>query len=328
MNTLAEKLTSYIFETAGVPVVWGPDVSVTLPQYLKQRYSLIELSVNRRWFLGVLLKDKADFKPAVFEKHLRQIIPRTENFEGYLLISEGLPSYVRKRLVERKIPFIVPGLQMFWPDLGLSRQLRSSKKELLPVDVVSPATQAVLVFALTKRFTEPVPAKVLADKLNYTAMTISRALDEIEGSKIAIVERKGRERLFASEFGVPLWEQVQPYMRNPVRETVRIEEKKLPLDIRITAGETALAQQSMLAPPREQIYAMGRENWKNIATDVEAIPVEDEGTCLVQLWRYDPALFAIENVVDPFSLYLSLKDSVDERVQSALDEIMEKTLWS
>ena len=47
---------------------------------------------------------------------------------------------------------------------------------------------------------------------------------------------------------------------------------------------------------------------------------------LLQLWIYSPALFG-NNTVDPLSLYLSLKDDPDERVQIALDELMKGIKW-
>jgi hypothetical protein len=38
-------------------------------------------------------------------------------------------------------------------------------------------------------------------------------------------------------------------------------------------------------------------------------------------------LCARHGVVDPFSLYLSLKDDPDERVRMALDNLMEQYAW-
>lgn len=326
MKGLHEKFVEYFFETAGGPTAVDEIVPTSLPQYLKQRYSFYEVVIDRRRFLGIFLADAADFRPAVFEKHLRQILCNTDNFEGYCLIAEDLPGYVRRRLIERRIPFVVPGLQLFWPELGLAMQARKPKAGLPQVDVVSPATQAVLIGLLTSKVLGPTTAKILAEQLRYTTMTMSRALDEIESSEIAKVERKGRERLLFPGSVKSLWSRALPFMRNPVRETVRIEETLLPWNMRVAAGETALATQSMLAPPREPVYALGRDNWKHIADVVEQIPVEDEATCRVQLWRYDPALFSTAGSVDPFSLYLCLKDEMDERVQSALEELMEKVL--
>ena len=48
---------------------------------------------------------------------------------------------------------------------------------------------------------------------------------------------------------------------------------------------------------------------------------------VVESWAYDPKLTAVESVVDPLSLYLSLKGAHDERVLKALDQVMGKITW-
>lgn len=244
------------------------------------------------------------------------------------MIVQGLAGYVRQRLVDRKITFVVPGQQMFWPELGLARKAGKIKSTMVPVETISPATQAVLIYALTGRVQDPVTPKALAGKLGYTAMTLSRALDEIETNKLGTVVRESRERLLYPEIPKVLWEQVLPFLRDPVRETVRIKECLLVPNLRIAAGETALAGMGMLTAPQEPVYAIGRKAWKNIFKQIELIPVEDEGTCQLQIWRYDPALFAKQGKVDPFSLFLSLRDEQDERVDVALTNMMENMEWS
>jgi hypothetical protein len=47
----------------------------------------------------------------------------------------------------------------------------------------------------------------------------------------------------------------------------------------------------------------------------------------VQVWRYEPGMQAKKKTVDPLSLWLSLRDNRDDRIQMALDEIKEKFLW-
>jgi len=44
------------------------------------------------------------------------------------------------------------------------------------------------------------------------------------------------------------------------------------------------------------------------------------GDMEIEIWKYDPELFAREGVVDPLSLYLSLKDTKDEPFQMALEQ--------
>jgi hypothetical protein len=329
MEKRERQFEEYLKAVSGNPATWGAPVPATLPQFLKQRYNLFDVIVGGRHFLGVCLADSGEFKPATFEKHLRQIWQTTSDFEGYCVIAQGLPSYVRQRMVERKIPFVDIGRQLFWPELGVAIQKKKTKSMLPTVEKISPATQAVLIHALNGGVRQPVTPKELAKQLGYTAMTMSRALDEIEGNQLCTIKREGRERLLLPEIKRVLWTRVQPFLKNPVRDVVRIKEKNLPHNLRLAADTTALAQRSMLNPPKEPVYALGRQDWNKLSSKVETIPVEDDGTCQVQLWRYDPRLFAQNQngCVDPFSLYLSLRQNGDERIESALEEMMEKIKW-
>jgi hypothetical protein len=47
----------------------------------------------------------------------------------------------------------------------------------------------------------------------------------------------------------------------------------------------------------------------------------------VEVWSYDPKRFAKEGFVDTFSLYLNLRNDQDERIEAALEEMMEKVEW-
>jgi len=329
MEKLANQFVKYVSEVAGQPATWSPRASDHLPLYLSQQYTQCKITIGRRSFLGILLLDNASFRPATFEKNLRQIMATATDMAGYCLIAEALPAYVRQRLVERQVPFVVPGQQLYWPELGLAVQARKKKQAPVAVAIVSPATQAVLICALTGGIPTPITPKSLAEKLVYTNMTMTRALDEIEANTLGKVERNGRERLLNFPAGRrALWPAALPYLRNPVRETVRIRESQLPPELRIKAGETALGGLSMLMPPKEPVYALGAQAWKKIASHVEQIPVEDTGTCRVQLWCYPPELFARGGRADCFSLYLSLRAEEDVRVEAALEEMMEKTAWS
>jgi len=329
MEKLPRQFVKYTSELSGQPIIWRTGLLRSLPQYLARHYELYEITVAGRRFLGIFLKDDADFRPSAFAKHLRHLLVVAQDTDSYCLVARDLPSYVRQRLIERQIPFVVPGRQLYWPELGLAVQARKIKGAPVPVAAVSPATQAVLIWALMGKLTAPITPKSLAKKLGYSTMTLSRALDEIEANSLGQVGRKGRERLLDFPAGRPaLWRAALPFMRNPVREVVRIRESLLPPTGRLKAGETALASLSMLVPPQESVYALGRPAWKSLARQVDRIPVEDEGTCCVQIWRYEPALFARAGRVDCFSLYRSLQDEPDERVQTALEEMMEHVAWS
>jgi hypothetical protein len=57
------------------------------------------------------------------------------------------------------------------------------------------------------------------------------------------------------------------------------------------------------------------------------VAAQDPDANEIEVWRYPPALFAERDVVDPLSLYLSLKGTSDERIEASLDEMMRKLGW-
>jgi hypothetical protein len=51
------------------------------------------------------------------------------------------------------------------------------------------------------------------------------------------------------------------------------------------------------------------------------------GNNVIQIWRYSPSLLSGTNTVDKLSLYLSLKDADDERIQIELDNLIKEMPW-
>ena len=62
-------------------------------------------------------------------------------------------------------------------------------------------------------------------------------------------------------------------------------------------------------------------------TEVDEKWVTDFELLRVELWKYDPALFARDGIVDPVSMAVSLRDCADERVQGELEEYMRGYQW-
>ncbi|MFO7930839.1 MAG: hypothetical protein R6U97_05495 [Desulfosalsimonas sp.] len=123
------------------------------------------------------------------------------------------------------------------------------------------------------------------------------------------------------------WEKALVYLKTPVKKLLWAND---PIDRELLlAGESALAEYSMLASPGQPVYAISEKKWKTMEKEKifqEARYSEEAGVQL-EVWRYDPRLFAEGNAVDPFSLYLSLKESKDERIESAIEEMMENIRW-
>ena len=56
-------------------------------------------------------------------------------------------------------------------------------------------------------------------------------------------------------------------------------------------------------------------------------PAEDEAAAFVQVWHYDPGRLARSDSVDALSLYLSLRDEHDDRIQQSVETLLERVPW-
>ena len=323
MLQLRKNLERYLSEVTRLKITTDEMNNSDLPYFFSRQYALYRLVIGSTRFTAVFLLEEGEFKPVQFIKHMRQV--SSINVDELCVVAQSLPGYVRRRLIEQGTAFVVPRVQMYLPSLGMELRKRSHQKKPLVVDRFSPATQVVLINWLLRRVGESVTPLALSKQLCYSAMTMSRALNELEASKIAQVERFGRERFvtFTADRQA-IWQESLPRLRNPVSSTVRIIEQELNRQDVLPAGTTALSHRSMLNDPAYPEYAVSRDGWKAMEKKgIEKIPVEEPGTCLVQIWCYDPKVLEVDGYVDPFSLYLSLQHEADERIEMALAEMMD-----
>jgi len=80
---------------------------------------------------------------------------------------------------------------------------------------------------------------------------------------------------------------------------------------------------------REEKTAFFSKEWKRVQNlnGLILLPMAEPDACQLEIWSYSPAIFAEKGVADRFSLYLSLKKNDDERVELALEEMMEQVRW-
>jgi hypothetical protein len=331
MNPLAAAVRKYIHEVIGVTSsedkVWAQENE--LPYYLKEAFEFREMELMGQPI--VLAMKRSQDKQSLSEVKTWLNKVRAVAGKPAVYVTEALASYERKRLIEQKVPFVVPGNQLYLPDCGLDFR-EYFRKRAEPADSpLSPSAQAMLITALLHQpwETQWQPAKV-ATALGYTPMTLSRAVKELTSSGIATARTVGRTRWLGMEKPAQqLWELAQPLMRSPVKRSVWVlPESSAALGVERAAGLSALAKHTMLAEPKWPVYAMDGANWKKvIAAGVRELPEPVPGAQEWQLWSYSPALVQGSDMVDPLSLILSLQDSADDRVQLALDELKGQLPW-
>ena len=101
----------------------------------------------------------------------------------------------------------------------------------------------------------------------------------------------------------------------------------------LKANASALPEYTDLNPSQQQYFAIEKTVFYGLQkNNTLRNPNENEGKYALEIWKYDPITLVNElhndiAVVDPLSLYLSLKDSHDERIEMGLDQIIEKYIW-
>lgn len=119
MPPLATAVLRYLHEVLGVeaPAVKPWARANELPYFLRDAFQFSELEL-----LGqpvVLVIGRAEAKKSLSE--VRIWLDKVKALAGQpaVYVTDALASYERRRLIEQKVPFIVPGNQLYLPDLGL-----------------------------------------------------------------------------------------------------------------------------------------------------------------------------------------------------------------
>ncbi|MFH0920938.1 MAG: hypothetical protein V1913_11325 [Fibrobacterota bacterium] len=293
-----------------------------LPRFLADLYDVFTTVFLERKHLFILCKNEDENTPASIQKHVGII---RDKWQGEVVFVCGTISHHnRKRLIEYKVPFVIPGNQLYLPDLGVAlrehfRQIRKEKH------LLSPSAQVVLLHAIINNDYGPNSSIQLITKLHYSPMTIARAIDEIEVSGLGVVESKGREKGLKFDLrNKGLWEKALPVLRSPVKRIVFLHLlNKVPAYPK--AGLTALAERTMLAEPNNPVYAISAEEWKSLNSKkrIESAPHAEPGAVSFEIWRYAPAILGNNKLVDPLSLYLSIMHEEDERVVGEAESMLE-----
>jgi DNA-binding MarR family transcriptional regulator len=329
-NSLDATVKEYLHDTLGIVAQLRPWVGAgKLPYFLQEAFEVRELTLLDHPIL--LAVDRQPNKPAL--ANIRAQLEKLRALSGHAVVyvTRALASYERKRLIEQKVSFIVPGNQLYLPDLGIDLRQYFRQRSRLPDTALSPATQAMLITILLRKHWQDdcQPAEVVA-ALGYTPMTLSRAVKELIAAGIATLHNDRRtRRLRMIRSGAQAWEHAKPMLRSPVKRSVWVHlDAELQPPHVLFAGLSALARYSLLTEPQWPIYALSPAQWKaatQAGVEILVEPLPD--SCEWQLWSYNPALVADSATVDPLSLALSLQDDADERVQLALGELKEGFPW-
>lgn len=308
--------------------VFDWDEADSLPLTIRDAFTFRILKISGSEFLLMQEKAEEETTPAGLAKQVDWVAKRTGKQPIYG--ATQMEAYNRKRLIEHKVPFVVPANQLYLPDLGIDFRVSRKKVKRKP-GKLSPSAQLVaLAYLLKKPVIQNWTATEMAEVLTTSKMTMSRAIDEFQSHDLATVEQEWREKpVRFNREGKAFWDQVIPFLKSPVRQRVYLE--KMTWSMGPLAGLSALSELSMLNSPNREVRALTNKEWKALQrnADLRMIPEASRNLARVELeiWAYDPQKLSQSGIVDPLSLYLSLSHEKDERTESAREALLEDFQW-
>lgn len=319
MQDLIDYLSSSLGESPSIIPYAGKN---ELPLFLQNEYDVYNGIIHG---ISVLfIKPKAErLSLERLKKHLKRINEFTEGQP--ILWFEALRSVQRNKLVVDRIPFIVPGLQMYLPFLYLN-----FKEQVVvqrpSVDLFTVAMQCVyLLLLLHPR--EYVSASKISMELHLSVMTATRALRDLEMLKLVTPQgsatRKKYQRIEKRFF----WEKGLSRLITPVMR--KVYTRRLPKGLKwYISGESALAQLSMLNEPPHPVYAIYKKNLPIVNEEDILLmdELDDVDYQILEIWKYDPAMFSKKEIVDLFSLFASLQNVDDPRQEIEMSALLEEIL--
>ncbi len=320
------KLNNYLTGQLGLDLIEEdliPGQIGELPYYFREIYKIKTAILLNRKVLFLEQKSKANLTAEQYRKQTTQI----ENIFNLpvVLVLHELESYNRKRLIEKRIAFIIPGKQMFIPqffiDLREFKNIRNNKSA-----TIQPAAQCILLYHFLKGNISEMNLKEIAEKINYTQMTITRAAKDLEEKELCHIEGKNQRRIIFDRGNKLLWNKAEPHLLNPINRKIYIDEY-IDESLIFKSGLSALSELTDIADNPKIHFAISKTDYMYLKKH-NKIKITNmlEGRICLEIWKYAPSLFAVDGRVDPLSLSLTFKDSKDERIEMEIDKMINH-LW-
>ncbi len=335
MNKLKQYIEEVTGETIQLVPVRGSQLG-KLPFYLMEGYNFFDANLLGRELLLAQPKMAEEISILQLSKH-QEILKDTME-KPIVFVFDYIEAFYRKRLIERHLNFIVPDKQLFIPELFVDlRESYDRSKSQQEQTKLLPTAQFVLLYHLLYRNgndnIENYAFKDLAKKLGYTPMAISKAVDNLKNHGLISVEGSKEKHIVFDLKRTELWHKVNErnLLIDPVLRRVYVDE--LPKQAVLKTNTSALPQYTEMNPSRQQFYAIEKTAFYALQRNKELVNLNEyEGVFCLELWKYNPiplmeGLNLDNGVVDPLSLYISLKDEHDERIEMALNQIIENYIW-
>ena len=309
----------YLDRVLGIEVIYENDEFKHLPNFIITRYRLQRVLMDGHRVIFLYPKTELE-QIEMLKKHIARI-QRNENLPIVLILKE-LSFRQKEYLIREKIPFIVDGRQIYLPFMALYLQERCNA-EKQPREEILPSAQMLLLHFIYRN-TQELSTSQAAKDLGLTPTSVSRASKQLEHMGLLQIKKMGVQRILMSgDSPKMLFQKAEGKLLNPVKRTVYIPKEFMKIDL-LESGYSALSEYSMLNVPNVKCYATEKiSQWKDVMTSSLQ---DSKRQVTVEMWRYNPRKLSLRNTVDELSLALALRKDTDERVEEAVEEMLNE-LW-
>ena len=295
----------------------GKELSGTIPTSISQHFDLYAGDILGKTVILACMNGVNTLPPQQMQKALLLLEKRLGHTP--ILVAREMVAYNALRLINYRVNFIIPNKRMFLPALLLELK----KDRAIDIDLsekIPPAAQCLLLYHIEKGSIEGQTAKSLADILQTSYASINRAIRWLKRKELIALNGGKTKAIVIACSKRELWAKALPYLESPV-ERVLFTDHELNMT---ECGINALSEYTMLNRENREWYALTKREVDALKEPVDRM----FGKNIIQIWRYSPLLLTNRpGVVDKLSLYLSLKDNKDERIQIELENLINEMTW-
>lgn len=303
-----------------------------LPRFVGAQYECTTGSIDGRKLILVEQNGESTLSAASLARHLEIICGKEDAICA--LVLPGVSQVGMSKLVQHRVPFIVPGHHLHIPALAISLSdvfaaVKKAPRLGRAPGTLGPVAQMLVIHEALRKDHKPETPSQIAAHFGLRGPTIANAARELMELGLVTRATSGSTRpLVYSVRGRSLFEAALSRLDQPVVSRHHFIGKS---DLRwcLRSGGTALGELTMLAGTKVPVFASSIRMFRGLG-DKNGLTECDEADAevAVEVWRYDPRSLSDGPCVDPLSLYLTCRGDPDERVSIAADELLDQAFGS
>ena len=302
-------------------------IALTLPISFEKRFQYVQMKFHKESFL--LIKEKRRGSLDSFVTQAR-IMGEKASMDVVLVFSK-LSDIEKKQLLQARVPFADFKGNLFFPPLGL---VLNANDDVVASKELTPSEQLTWIAFLLTKGQKEVDVDMLSQVTGLPNSTIYRCLRTFKTldwlnkpNKLYTYTASKKELFLKSE----------PYLFNPIKKRLllpNVDLENIKSAYRLLYGGTyALSYLTFLAESYENSsYVISQRQFNKLSLPLSQHVLEGK---VLEIWRYRPFVSEFWNdfkenqdrqFVDPISLYLTLKDDDDPRVEEEIEVLKSNIL--